>query len=353
LPYLEARPILIAVILSLVAPLTAAFGQAVPRALTGVVRDTLGRPLEDAVIVLNPMGAQRATRADAAGRFQFDRVGVGRYSLRTTWIGYVPDERTIDVPAEGFHTTITLTPVAFRLDTLTIVARRTGIFGITAHRQDLRALGAVDVSVLGTRHRTRTPSDGKFSFGDVRPGGWVVSAKRDGFETMLLAVAVPDTAAVELSMALDTILTKGQAIANNRFMDMQMRVNRMQVNSSAIVPHQELTKVGRQSLDVALRYSPTFLIKGLAVRNVECVFINGLPKPSLQAKDIAADDVAMVEVYNHRGAIDVRDAMVFRLAGQACGVGRVEQIFGSQGRQLRLTRPPPSDVVAYIHIWLK
>ena len=30
--------------------------QAVPRTLTGVVSDTLGRPLEDAVIVLNPMG---------------------------------------------------------------------------------------------------------------------------------------------------------------------------------------------------------------------------------------------------------------------------------------------------------
>ena len=327
--------------------------QAVPRTLTGVVSDTLGRPLEDAVIVLNPMGAQRATRADAAGRFRFDRVDAGRYTMRTTWIGYVPDERTIDVPREGLLVTIALTPVAFRLDTLTIVGRRTGIYGITAYREDLRAVGAVDVSVLGRRHRARTPSDGKFSFGDVRAGGWVVMAKRDGFETMLLSVAVPDTAAVELVMAMDTIRTKAQAIANNRVMEMQMRVNRRQLNASAIVAHQELKGRQRLSLDVALRYSPSFLLKGLVIENVECVFINGLPKPSILAKDIAADDVGMVEVYNWRGAVDYRDREMFRRNGQGCGVGPLIESFGSGGLSMRSSRPPKDNTVAYILIWLK
>ncbi len=346
-------PDLIVLALCLAAPVIPAHTQAVPRTLTGVVRDTLGRPLGDAVIVLNPMGSQRATRADAAGRFRFDRVDAGRYSMRTTWIGYLPDERTIEVPPAGLEVTIALTPVPFRLDTLTIVGRRTGIFGITAYRQDLRALGAVEVSVLGTRHRARTPSDGKFSFGDVRAGGWVVMAKRDGFETMLLSVAVPDTAGVELSMAMDTIRTKAQAIANNRVLDMQRRVNRMQLNSSAIVPYQELVRVGRQSLDMALRYSPTFLIRGLVIQDVECVFINGLPKPSILAKDIAAEDVAMVEVYNHRGAVEFRDRQMFRNNGQDCGVGRLLETFGAQGRSLSSSRPPRPDVVAFIHIWLK
>ena len=347
------RPNLIALTLCLAAPVTPTHGQAVPRTLTGVVRDTLGRPLEDAVIVLNPTGAQRATRADAAGRFRFDRVDAGRYSLRTTWIGYAPDERMIEVPPAGLQVVITLTPVAFRLDTLTVVGRRTGIFGTTVYRQDLRALGGVDVSVLGTRHRTRTPSDGKFSFGDVRRGGWVVTARRNGFETTILPVVVPDTAGVELSLAMDTIRTKAQAIANNRVMDMQMRVNRSQLNFAAIVPHQELATARRQSLDVALRYSPTFLIKGLVIRDVECVFINGLAKPTILAKDIAAGDVAMVEVYNHRGSVEYKDAQMFRNNGQDCGIGRVMETYGVGDFQLRSFRPPPSDVVAYIHIWLK
>lgn len=348
------RPNLIALTLCLAAPVTMAQGQAVPRALTGVVRDTSGRPLEDAVIVLNPMEAQRATRADAAGRFRFDRVDAGRYTMRTTWIGYTPDERTIEVPPAGLQVIITLTPVAYRLDTLTIVARRTGIFGTTAYRQDLRALGGVDVSVLGTRHRTRTPSDGKFSFGDVRAGGRVVMARRDGFETMLLPVAVPDTAGLELSMAMDTIRTKAQAIANNRLMEVRMRVNRGQLNFSALVGHQELGTHGRQSLDVALRYSPTFLMTGLVIRDVECVFINGVPKPNLRAKDIAAEDVAIVEVYNHRGPIEYDDDRFFRLNGQDCGVGRAKETYGEEeGKRVSLSRPPRPDWVAIIHIWLK
>ena len=327
--------------------------QTIPRTISGVVRDSSGRALEGAVIVLNPMDAMRATRADAAGRFRFDRVSPGRYTLRTTRIGSLPDERTIIVPEEGLQLSITLAEIPYRLDTLTIVARRSGIFGTTVYREDFRALGAVEVSVLGTGHRVRTSSDGKFSFGDVRPGGWVVKGKRDGFETTMFAVVVPDTAAVELAMAMDTIRTKSQALAEARVFDMQMRVNRMDRNSSAIVVGQEFAAHRGQSLDVALRYSPSFLSKGLVLENVECIFINGLPRPTLLAKDIAADDVAMVEVYNYRVAVSYQDQQLFRNSGAACGVGPVQEVFGNRGRQLRSVRPPKPATVAYIHIWLK
>jgi len=328
-------------------------GQAVPRTVTGSVQDTTGRPLEGAVIVLNPLGAMRAARTDAAGRFRFDRVTPGRYTIRTTRIGSMPDERVITVPDEGLQVSITLTAIPYRMDTLTIVGRRTGIFGTTVYREDFRALGAVEVSVLGTGHRMRTSSDGKFSFGDVRPGGWVVKGRRDGFETTMFAVVVPDTAAVELAMAMDTIRTKAQGIANGRVQDMQMRINRMDRNASAIVVGQEFAAQRGQSLDIALRYSPSFLSKGLVLENVECIYINGLPRPNLLAKDIAADDVAMVEVYNYRGAVSYQDQQLFRNNGTACGAGPVQEVFGSRGSQLRSFRPPKPTTVAFILIWLK
>jgi hypothetical protein len=327
--------------------------QAVPRTLGGTVRDTLGRPLEGAVIVLNPMEAMRATRADAGGRFRFDRLTPGRYTVRTTRIGSMPDERVIVVPEEGLQVSITLAPIPYRLDTLTVVARRSGIFGTTVYREDFRALGAVEVSVLGTGHRIRTSADGKFSFGDVRPGGWVVKGKRDGFETTMFAVVVPDTAAVELAMAMDTIRTKAQAIANNRVQDMQMRINRRDATSSALVVGQEFAAKRGQTLDVALRYSPSFLAKGLVFENVECIYINGLPRPTLLAKDIAADEVAMVEVYNYRGGVSYQDQQLFRNNGNSCGAGPVQEAFGRGGQQMRSLRPPKPTTVAYILIWLK
>ena len=324
-----------------------------PGTLSGVVRDSLGRPLADAVVVLDPSDDIRATRADAAGRFRFDRLRAKRYVMRTTWIGYAPDERTIDLPPGGLEVSITLTRLPFRLDTINVVARRTGIFGTVVDKHDFHALGGVEVSVLGTRHRVRTSSDGTFSFGDVRPGGWVVKGKRDGFETTMFSVVVSDTAAVELAIAMDTIVTKSQALAEARLHEMQMRINRRDANSSAIVVGQELASHRGQSLDAALRYSPTFLLKGLVFRNVECIYINGIARPTLLAKDIAADDVAMVEVYNYRGGINYVDQQLFRNNGNACGAGPVQEVFGPGGSQLRSVRPPNPTAVAYVHIWLK
>jgi hypothetical protein len=342
----------IATIAVLAAP-TGILAAQVPGTLSGIVRDSTGRPLREAVVVLDPSDDIRATRTDAAGRFRFDRLRAKRYVMRTTWIGYVPDERTIDLPAGGLEVSITLARLPFRLDTMNVVARRTGIFGTTVDKDDFHALGGVEVSVLGTRHRVRTSSDGQFSFGDVAPGGWVVKGKRDGFETTMFSVVVSDTAAVELAMAMDSIVTKSQALAEARLHEMQMRVNRRDANASAIVVGQELAAARGQSLEFALRYSPTFLSKGLVFRNVECIFINGIPRPTLLAKDIPADDVAMVEVYNYRGGVSYTDAQLFRNNGNACGSGPVQEVFGPRGSQLRAVRPPNQTAVAFIHIWLK
>lgn len=327
--------------------------QAVPRTVSGVVRDTLGQPLEDAVVVLNPTEALRAGRADAAGRFRFDRINPGRYTMRTTWIGYVPDERTIVVPEGGLEVEIRLTPIAFRLDTLTVVARRTGIFGTTVERTDFSVLGGVEVKVLGTMLRGRTPADGKFSFGEVRFGGWVVQASRDGYATIMVPVVVPDTAAVELALAMDTARTKTQQVANNRIREMDMRINRRQANASAIVTRQEFGAARTQTLDIALRYAPSYLVKGLVLENVECIYVDGVPKPSLRAKDILAEDVALVEVYNHRGAASLADHQLFRNNGNACGAGPVQEVYGARGASLRAVRPPKETAVAFIYIWLK
>ncbi len=160
--------------------------QARPGTISGIVRDSAGRPLENAVIGLDPSGKSRATRADARGRFRFDRVSAGKHELRTTWLGYQPDDRTVDVPDEGLDVTIVLTAIPFPLDTLVVVAKRTGAFGTVVVHNDLRPLGAVQVAVAGTRFRKQTGSDGRFSFPDLKEGGYLVEARRDGFKTMLL-----------------------------------------------------------------------------------------------------------------------------------------------------------------------
>jgi hypothetical protein len=329
-----------------------ALAQALPRTLTGVVRDSAGRPLENAVIALNPNSDTRVARADAQGRFRFDRVDAGQYALRVTWLGYEPVDTTILVPREGLSITIVLKRLPFQLDTLAVIARRKGIIGTTVRKRDHSALGGVDVQVLGRPLRTKTQADGRFTF-DVREGSYVVIGKRDGYETTVLLVPVPADEAVELAMAMDSATTKRQLIANNRFQDLQMRWHRASAMNTAMVTRHELVAVGNVSLDVALRYSPSFLYKALVWDMVECVYIDGMPKPSLRAKDIAAEEVAMVEVYAGGGGMTREDREFFARNGTICGVGPSVETFETGRGALRAFRPPKPGTVSVVYVWLK
>jgi hypothetical protein len=184
-----------------------------------MVRDSAGRPLVDAVVTLDPNEAFRSARTDAQGRFRFRDVRPGDYELRTVWLGYRPDDRTIIVPREGLDVAIVLARLPFQLDTMRVVARRTGIIGTAVQQADFRALGGVDVEILGTRHRLRTKADGLFNF-DVREGSYVLLGRRSGFASRMIPVPVPSEEAVEVALAMDTAETKAETasptISNTR-----------------------------------------------------------------------------------------------------------------------------------------
>jgi hypothetical protein len=345
---LSALPLSLILVVGILAP-TVVESQASPRRLSGTVRDSAGRLLENAVIALNPNEAVRSTRADAQGRFAFNGVAAGQYDLRVTWVGYVPVDRTITVPPEGLDVEIVLARLAFQLDTMRVVARQTGIFGTAVQRSDFRALGGADVQVLGTRFRTKTKGDGLFGFPDLREGSYIVLGRRDGFESRLLPVPVPSNEAVEIALALDSAATKGQQIANNRIQDMQMRRNRASAINSALVGRHELAASKSMSLDVALRYAPSFLYKALIWEGVECIYVDGIPQPNMRAKDFQADQVEMVEVYTGGEGGNGRDFDLFRKYGTECGVGPTVEAFGDF-RNYRRSKP---GTIGVVHIWLK
>jgi hypothetical protein len=164
-------------------PIREGCAQATRHSVSGIVQDTTGRPLESAVVVLDPLEGSRAVRVDDQGRFRFNNVSPGRHQLRTSWIGYRPDDRTLEVPEEGLNVRVTLQVLPFLLDTLPIFAHRTGIFGTVLARDDFRTLGSADVDVFGTSIRARTKADGAFRFPAVREGAWIVETRRDGFRT--------------------------------------------------------------------------------------------------------------------------------------------------------------------------
>ncbi len=270
--------------------------------LTGVVRDTSGLPLAQAVVALDPGGDIRATRADSAGRFRFERVRRGAHELRTTWLGYRPEDRLIDITEAVVQLEIVLVPLPYQLDTMEIRARRSGIEGTVIAHATFRPLAGADAEALGTRFRTRTTTDGRFTLPQLGEGAYAIEARHDGFKTRVISAAVAREGATEVALSLDSLHTKAEKIAEHLMRDMESRIHWRSMANSAIVGRQELAAKRDQSLETALRYAPSVLVKGLmtGTLNVCNIVVDGRPDIIRRLGDFRADEVSMVEVYGVR-----------------------------------------------------
>jgi hypothetical protein len=86
-------------------------------AVTGVVRDSMDRPMPEADVVLIP--AKRRARTDSLGRFEFRSLDDGQYVVRARRIGYLPTEWSVKLSKAGHvNVTLVLGPHVAMLDTM-------------------------------------------------------------------------------------------------------------------------------------------------------------------------------------------------------------------------------------------
>jgi hypothetical protein len=230
--------------------------------LSGIVRDVFGRPLPGAAVVIDPDDTPIATQADREGRFRIDRVRSGTHRLRVSWIGYVPDDRVIDIRESSVNIEIVLQPLAYQLDTMSIIARRGGIVGRVHTALTRRPVRGASVEVLGTRWRLRTDSTGLFEFGDIPEGAYVIQVRRDGYKTRTISAHVPAAGAVELVATMDSITSDRDKRYESRLRAMETNIHGWRRNDFAVVARQELTTKPGILLDESLRYAPSAIGKG-------------------------------------------------------------------------------------------
>lgn len=330
--------------------------QTTPGVVSGLVRDSAGRPIENALVALDPTTGRRVTRSDAAGRFRFDRVSRGRHELTTAWIGFVTDIREIEVSAEGLEVEIVLRVNIAALDTMRVVARRTGIHGTVIEAASFTPLAQAEVQVIGTNHQARTGADGRFDFPQVRHGAYVVHAKRSGYASRILSVTAPKDSAVELALTMErsTASERGLQTLLNEF---DRRRRWMGGPNSLLVPRQELAGHQGASLEDALRYSLSYLIKGLRVDDSTCVYVNGVFQHTRTVKDFGAADVEAVEVYGTSADFTntVTDRPGFpasrKQMGGICGEAQFMAGVDPGGRRRR--NPSSPNRVEAIVIWTR
>jgi hypothetical protein len=188
-----------------------------------------------------------------------------------------------------------------------------------------------------------------------------VFANRAGFQTSMLAVTVAADSATEIALLLDSVSAPGGKRYAMPMAEFQSRSRWIGTNS-ALIARQELA--GRENMGVgdALRYSLSYLRKGLVLDDaIACVYINGLPSPMTVANDIRVGDVEAIEVYGLRS--DYTNTLGRRWPGKApCGNSALERrrLPGGNSTQAtglqsstRYSRAPMDRFVRAVVIWLK
>jgi hypothetical protein len=343
----------------LIAPVLLA--QGTQSAVSGVVRDELGRPLLEALVVIDADSNPLRARTDAEGRFRIAGVSVGRHEIRVVRIGYAPHSRVIDVGPDGLELTIELRSVPIPLDTVAVRASRLGLHGLVATRgmelmpHEPRPLRGAVIEVLRAPFRTTSGTDGRFSIGQLGEGPYSLLVRLDRYASRMVPIYVPPDAGVEITVVLDSVVADYQRADDDKLRSISRRL-RLASNPSAFVSIQELAGPEGMTLHDALRYAPSTLSRGLVVRDdLTCVYLDGVPRPGLTAADIPAAEVQAVEVYGASPSPTAIDDLAPWNPNTFCGTGRRPGAFApSVDRPLgdRAPRTESGDNIArFIVVW--
>ena len=103
---------------------SAALAQRTGGAITGIVRDTAGKPVPAANVTLHP--GDRRTQTDSSGRFAIDGLGEDNYTVRARKFGYRADSWDVKLSKSGrVEVKLALESAPILLDTVKISASQT------------------------------------------------------------------------------------------------------------------------------------------------------------------------------------------------------------------------------------
>jgi protocatechuate 3,4-dioxygenase beta subunit len=172
--------------------------------LTGRVTDGNGKPVEGAVIGLQ---SQRRTTTDQEGNYTMAELTPDSYRIIVIKAGFTKEEKTINVRGgistrQDFVLKTVGGAVIGRLPTAGVVVARTGqIAGRVIDGKTGAFLAGVNVSIAGQRTVT-SGANGSYSFNNVAPGTYQVTARKSGFTEGQKSVTIRGADTVPANFAL-------------------------------------------------------------------------------------------------------------------------------------------------------
>ena len=329
----------------------------------GSVHDESGRPVREALVVLDAETTPLRARTGEDGRFRIDRVPLGGHELQVVRIGFRPHRSRISVAEAGVDIDVTLTHAPVLLDTIAVRVARTGIYGTVVTRgisllpHEPRPLRGAIIELLDTPYRTTSSAEGRFSLGEVKEGAYSVLVRIDRYQSRLVPAYVPPDGGVDLTIVLDSTIADWQRRLDRDMREVSQRIREAN-NPSAFVSAAELTFPEGTTLKEALRETPSTLSRGLLVRDdITCVYVDGEPRPGMTVGDFLAEDVHAVEVYGIDGRGSTQSPSKPWQMGTFCGTGtRQGPLWMPPRDELPRggrARPQLDNIARVAVIWLK
>lgn len=270
-----------------------------PASLRGTVRNETGRPIEFALVTLDPSGANRQTRTDRDGQFTFLGVPPGDRTVRVTFVGYRPYERTVTVTGST-GVDIVLQHLVPTLAGVEVTARRSGLYGTVVSRDSLLPVRAARIEVLGAYKKDTTTADGVFNFPELKPGSYLVRVTHPQFESRLESIVVPLDGAASLDLLVRRGILSGDAHMEMLYREMDLRVA-WQGLTAAMIVREELKGEPTTGLDVAmvrtLGFAKASFYPGKEGLESACLFVDGMPRPGAKLSDFSLEEIEAVELY--------------------------------------------------------
>lgn len=266
----------------------------------GIVRNETGRPVEYALVTIDSSGSNRQVRTDRDGQFSFSSAPVGQRTVRVTFVGYRPNERTVQVSRGVTDIEIILERAVTTLAGVEVTARRSGLYGSVIARDSLLPVADARIEVLGARASDTTDASGAFNLPLLKPGSYIVRVRHSQFESRNVSIVVPVGGGTQLDLVVERGLLSRDAHMEQLYRELDSRVH-WQGTTAALISREDLKGAPTTGLDVSIISAPGFMKASFypAREGWEnaCLYVDGQPRPGMTIADFPIEQIEAVEVY--------------------------------------------------------
>lgn len=267
------------------------------RKIAGVVRDTIGFPI-DGVEVTIASSHRRAT-SSGNGAFAFENIAPGSYEVRARKFGYAPQTRTIVVDSAGGAGAFAMMPIPIPLLPVISSATRGGLSGIVGDTA-FHPLPGAEVRVVGHSDFTLTDSTGAF-YMPVRPGNYTVAISEPGYDFKVVGVIVPPDSGRRITAYLSPRSGPVPVREVHNLEDFATRMSWRTVANSKVFTRAELEEKGIEWVQDAVQMGSGW-VGGRQDLDHDCVAIKNGGPAFIHIESLMVEEIETIEVYK-TGAI--------------------------------------------------